>query len=137
MPTQSYQGVNQRSPARSEKSRQHRLTQLPTRQSKKLSATSKSHKQAKEQAKYLETYKDFLADEIADDGVDEGYISSEHDTHRLSYTTLDTLHDPFLGGRQGLTQRQLALAHICMLHSEELLNPTCENQRLTRPARHE
>lgn len=41
---------------------------------------------------------------------------------RLYRTTLDTLHDPFIGGGKGLTKRQLAMNHICEYQLREIVS---------------
>lgn len=56
----------------------------------------------------------YAAQGLEDDSED---YHQDHTTqksfHHLGYTCLDTLHDPFLGGGQDLTNRQLSLSHVC------------------------
>ena len=51
------------------------------------------------------------------DGVDEAKQPWPPHLPPLRYISLDSLHDPFLGGGLNLTKRELSLNHICELQS--------------------
>ena len=50
------------------------------------------------------------------ESVDEAKQPWPPDLPPLRYISLDTLHDPFLGGGLNLTKRELSLNHICEIH---------------------